>query len=75
VKGQVCVLGHDPATTGGAWRDRVGVVLQKSQPKPGLSVRECVALYAGLYRAPRRATWEVIASAPPTSGKQPTPGR
>ena len=74
MKGQVCVLGHDPATTGGAWRDRVGVVLQKSQPKPGLSVRECVALY-GLYRAPRRATWEIIASAPPTSGKQPTPGR
>jgi ABC-2 type transport system ATP-binding protein len=25
--GQVSVLGHDPATAGGAWRDRVGVVL------------------------------------------------
>jgi ABC-2 type transport system ATP-binding protein len=132
VKGQVCVLGHDPATAGGAWRDRVGVVLQESQPEPGLSVRECVALYAGLYRAPRdinetialvgltekagkpgtrlscgqrrrldfpltligdpelifpdepttcfdpsarRAAWEVTASAPPTNGKQPTPGR
>ena len=25
--GQVCVLGHDPATAGGGWRDRVGVVL------------------------------------------------
>jgi ABC-2 type transport system ATP-binding protein len=31
----------------------VGVVLQESQPEPGLSVRECLALYAGFYRAPR----------------------
>jgi ABC-2 type transport system ATP-binding protein len=51
--GQVCVLGHDPAMAGGAWRDRVGVVLQESQPEPGLSVRECLAMYAGFYRAPR----------------------
>ena len=51
--GQVRVLGHDPATAGGAWRDRVGVVLQESEPEPGLSVRECLALYAGFYRAPR----------------------
>jgi ABC-2 type transport system ATP-binding protein len=51
--GQVSVLGHDPATAGGAWRDRVGVVLQESEPEPGLSVRECLALYAGFYRAPR----------------------
>ncbi|MBO0816154.1 MAG: ABC transporter ATP-binding protein [Actinobacteria bacterium] len=52
-EGQVCVLGQDPATAGGGWRDRVGVVLQESQPEPGLSVRECLALYAGFYRAPR----------------------
>jgi ABC-2 type transport system ATP-binding protein len=51
--GQVFVLGHDPATAGGAWRDRVGVVLQAPEPEPGLSVRECLALYAGFYRAPR----------------------
>jgi ABC-2 type transport system ATP-binding protein len=51
--GQVSVLGHNPATAGGAWRDRVGVVLQESEPEPGLSVRECLALYAGFYRAPR----------------------
>ena len=51
--GQVSVLGHDPATAGGAWRDRVGVVSQESEPEPGLSVRECLALYAGFYRAPR----------------------
>src|SRR5215813_1128115 len=52
-EGQVRVLGHDPATAGGAWRDRIGVVLQESQPEPGLSVRECLAMYAGFYRAPR----------------------
>jgi ABC-2 type transport system ATP-binding protein len=52
-QGQVSVLGHDPATAGGAWRDRVGVVLQESEPEPGLSVRECLAMYAGFYRAPR----------------------
>ena len=51
--GQVSVLGHDPAAAGGAWRDRVGVVLQESEPEPGLSVRECLAMYAGFYRAPR----------------------
>ncbi|HEX9541554.1 MAG TPA: ABC transporter ATP-binding protein, partial [Streptosporangiaceae bacterium] len=52
-EGQVSVLGHDPATAGGAWRDRVGVVLQESEPEPGLSVRECLAMYARFYRAPR----------------------
>jgi ABC-2 type transport system ATP-binding protein len=52
-EGQVSVLGHDPATAGGTWRNRVGVVLQDSEPEPGLSVRECLALYAGFYRAPR----------------------
>src|SRR5947199_5545337 len=51
--GEVRVLGVDPAVTGADWRDRVGVVLQDSEPEPGLSVRECLALYAGYYRAPR----------------------
>jgi ABC-2 type transport system ATP-binding protein len=51
--GEISVLGHDPATAGGAWRDRVGIVPQESDPEPGLSVRECLALYAGFYHAPR----------------------
>jgi len=51
--GEVTVLGADPATAGGAWRDRVGVVLQESQPEPGLTVRECLGLYAGYYSHPR----------------------
>ena len=58
--GELSVLGADPAEAGGAWRDRVGVVLQESEPEPGLSVRECVELYAGYYRAPR-PTDETIA--------------
>ncbi len=51
--GDVRVLGTDPQTAGTAWRERVGVVLQESRPDPGLSVRECLSLYAGYYRAPR----------------------
>jgi ABC-2 type transport system ATP-binding protein len=51
--GEVAILGQDPATADGGWRDRVGVVLQESEPEPGLSVRECLAMYAGYYRKPR----------------------
>ena len=51
--GEITVLGQDPATAGGAWRDRVGVVLQESEPETDLTVRECMALYAGFYTAPR----------------------
>jgi ABC-2 type transport system ATP-binding protein len=32
----------------------VGIVLQESEPEPGLTVRESLALYAGYYRRPRR---------------------
>jgi len=51
--GEVTVLGVDPAVADSAWRDRVGVVLQESEPEPALSVRECLELYAGYYRSPR----------------------
>src|ERR1700746_3179898 len=51
--GEVSVLGQDPAAADGTWRDRVGVGLQESEPEPGLAVRECLAMYAGFYRAPR----------------------
>ena len=51
--GRVSVLGVDPAHAGGEWRNRVGAVLQESQAEPGLTVRECLALYAGYYAAPR----------------------
>ena len=51
--GEVSVLGIDPAHGTGAWRNRLGVVLQESQPERGLTVAECLALYAGYYRTPR----------------------
>jgi ABC-2 type transport system ATP-binding protein len=51
--GTVRVLGVDPARAGRAWRERIGVVLQESAPEAGLTVRECVELFAGYYRAPR----------------------
>jgi ABC-2 type transport system ATP-binding protein len=51
--GDVEVLGADPAHAGGAWRARIGVVLQESQPEIGLTVRECLELYAGYYPHPR----------------------
>src|SRR2546421_195915 len=51
--GEVGVLGVDPARATAAWRARIGVVLQESQPEPGLTVRECLELYAGYYSAPR----------------------
>ncbi len=51
--GEVTVLGEDPAKAGAAWRDRIGVVLQESAAEPGLTVRECLDLYAGYYSKPR----------------------
>jgi ABC-2 type transport system ATP-binding protein len=51
--GDVSVLGVDPAHAGSAWRARIGVVLQESQPEPELTTGECLSLYAGYYPAPR----------------------
>jgi ABC-2 type transport system ATP-binding protein len=51
--GSVEVLGEDPWQAPGSWRARLGIVLQESGAEPGLTVRECVALYAGYYPAPR----------------------
>ncbi|HEY2073866.1 MAG TPA: ATP-binding cassette domain-containing protein, partial [Gaiellaceae bacterium] len=47
--GEVSVLGVDPAHAGSEWRNRVGSVLQESAAEPGLTVRECLELYAGYY--------------------------
>ena len=41
-----------PARGGREWRDRLGVVLQESQPAVGVTVRECLRLYAGYYSTP-----------------------
>ena len=53
-EGELRVLGEDPATAGAAWRERIGVVLQESEPEPYLTARESLALYAGYYSRPRR---------------------
>jgi ABC-2 type transport system ATP-binding protein len=54
-EGDVRVLGVDPEHGDRHWRSRIGVVLQESHPEPELTVRECVALYAGYHDAPRPA--------------------
>jgi ABC-2 type transport system ATP-binding protein len=51
--GSVEVLGEDPAHASGSWRERIGVVLQESEAESGLTVRDCLELYAGYYRGPR----------------------
>ena len=57
--GDVRVLETDPAHPTGAWRDRLGIVLQSSAMYSNLTVREHVALFAGYYAAPR-AVDEVV---------------
>jgi ABC-2 type transport system ATP-binding protein len=51
--GGVSVLGCDPAAGDAAWRGRLGMVLQHSDPEPGLTVREALQLYAGYHERPR----------------------
>lgn len=51
--GEVTVLGADPEHAPREWRDRIGMVLQESQPDPALTVEETLKLYAGLYFTPR----------------------
>jgi ABC-2 type transport system ATP-binding protein len=51
--GSARVLDTDPAHGSRAWRERIGIVLQESAAEPGLTVRECLRLYAGYYRKPR----------------------
>src|SRR5262245_28368415 len=51
--GSVTVLGSDPQTADGAWRERIGIVLQSSAMYVNLTVREHVALFGGYYATPR----------------------
>jgi ABC-2 type transport system ATP-binding protein len=51
--GSVRVLGYDPQDAPAEFRERIGVVLQSSELYPLFTVRECVALFAGYYGAPR----------------------
>jgi ABC-2 type transport system ATP-binding protein len=51
--GEIRVLGTDPAHPRGAWRERLGIVLQECELTPELTVREAVTQYAGYYPHPR----------------------
>ena len=51
--GDVKVLGVDPREGDGAWRERIGIVLQECRMEPLLSVRETLELFAGYYPRPR----------------------
>jgi ABC-2 type transport system ATP-binding protein len=52
-EGEVEVLGVDPARAGGAWRERIGVVLQSSAMYETLTVTEHLRLFAGYYESSR----------------------
>ena len=47
--GDVEVLGHDPARAEGAFRERIGVVLQQFQLWANLTVAETHRMFAGYY--------------------------
>jgi len=51
--GSVEVLVEAPQRAGGAWRERIGVVLQSSAMYPNLTVSESLDVFAGYYREPR----------------------
>ena len=51
--GSVSVLGEDPQTAPLAWRERIGIVLQESEPVTELTARESIAMQAGYFKKPR----------------------
>ncbi len=51
--GTVSVLGVDPAEAPLSWRERIGIVLQESEPVTELTARESVVMQAGYYSNPR----------------------
>ena len=51
--GQVSVLGVDPASAPRSWRERIGIVLQESEPVPVLTAAEAVAMQSYYYANPR----------------------
>ena len=59
-QGEINVLGHDPATGGSKFRDRIGIVLQETGIEQVLTVRETIDLYGASYTR-RREPDELIA--------------
>jgi ABC-2 type transport system ATP-binding protein len=52
-EGRVAVLGVEPKKGGGAWKDRIGLVLQDSDFDPSHTVAETVQLFAGFFTKPK----------------------
>ena len=52
--GHVRVLGIDPAEATGAWRERLGVVLQGAKHEGDFTASEIVTMWSAYYRSPRR---------------------
>jgi ABC-2 type transport system ATP-binding protein len=52
-EGEVSVLGVDPGRPTRGWRARLGIVPQRSNEQPELTVREIVRHFAGYYPRPR----------------------
>ncbi len=48
-RGQISVLGFDPATGGREYRERIGIVLQEGAVERELSIREALEIYGGMY--------------------------
>ena len=53
--GEVSVLGADPAQAPLSWRERIGIVLQESEPVPELTAAESVRMQGNYYANPRDA--------------------
>jgi ABC-2 type transport system ATP-binding protein len=51
--GEVDVLGHDPESSGPAFRRRIGIVLQDRGVEPSLTVAETIEQFRGYYPEPR----------------------
>jgi len=69
--GEVRVLGMDPGARPAELRERVGIVLQACGMYRHLTVREAVAHWAKLYRAPRDVDETIeLAGLTPSAGKR-----
>lgn len=51
--GSVQVLGQDPANAPLAWKERIGIVLQESEPVPELTAHESLVMQSAYYSNPR----------------------
>ena len=53
--GEIDVLGHDPSLNETAFKQKIGIVLQKTGVEPYLTVEETIYLFSRYYHCPRDA--------------------